>query len=178
MTDSGVKKCLDPSRYDLKWTHSSVTLASFSPLGVCIPSPREKTWNPPESVRIGDLYIHKWVESTKWLHHITSRTEIAMVVIHEHNLWTNLLDLIDRCSLDGWTSPNRHEYRSLDAPMRSMNNTSTSESIGCLKSKRKRRHIKIFEKFWTNYMKTGIKSELCSVFCKKQKIMREYWYEF
>lgn len=84
ITFSGAKKCFEPSRYERKWTHSSVTFARGSCELLCkgavetvcrdwgffpetksplspftkgvfesIPSPREKTWNPPESVRIG-----------------------------------------------------------------------------------------------------------------------------
>jgi hypothetical protein len=60
MTDSGVKKCRDPSRYERKWTPSSVTRASFSHESFCIPSPRENTWNPPESVRIGRSASMNW----------------------------------------------------------------------------------------------------------------------
>ena len=52
ITDSGVKKCLLPSKCDLNWTPSS---------DIVLKSPKLKTWNPPLSVKIGlSQFINLW----------------------------------------------------------------------------------------------------------------------
>ena len=61
MTDSGVKKCFDPSRCERNCTHSSVIFTRdfsglfgfFERFFFSIWAPRENTWNPPLSVSIG-----------------------------------------------------------------------------------------------------------------------------
>jgi hypothetical protein len=66
---SGVKRCIDPSRWDLNVTPSSSTVASRSlPSAMtssgCTecesidrvfwnPAPSDRTWKPPESVNVG-----------------------------------------------------------------------------------------------------------------------------
>ena len=105
----------------------------------------ESKWEYLESTRISEnreIYIHESMESTEWLDHFTTRTEITMIVVHEHDLRTNFLDLVDRSSLHGWASSHRHEYRSLYDSMRSLNRSCTSESIGGIKGKWKWRSHK------------------------------------
>lgn len=90
-----------------------------------------------------NIYIHKLMKPTEWSYHITSWSKIAMVIIHEHDLWSNFFYLIDRCSLHSTSSTDRHKYRSLDNSMRSRNRTSTSKSVSGIERKK---HKKIVSK--------------------------------
>lgn len=105
------------------------------------------------------------MQSAKWLYDITSRAEIWVIVVHEHDLGADISYLIDGRSLHSWPCPDRHKYRSLDLTMRSHDRTSTSSSVSRIESKGKRCMHKIFG----DYRKKVEKSE----FFAKNRILWE-----
>lgn len=78
--------------------------------------------------------IHKFMKSSERFNHITSRTQIAMIVIHKHNLWTDFLDLIDRDSFHSRAGSYWHKNRGFYFSMRCGKFSCTSESISFFKS--------------------------------------------
>lgn len=92
----------------------------------------ESEWEYLESSRVSKyrkVYIHELMQSTEWLNHFSSRTEITVVVVHEHDLSPDVTYLVSCESLERTASPNRHEYRSMDISVRRMNHSCTSVAI-------------------------------------------------
>lgn len=92
-----------------------------------------------------NINIHKFVQTTKMLNHITPRAQITMIIIHEHNLRTNRFDLINRGSLDSTSRPYRHKNRRLNHAMWRNDSPSARRAISRIQLKRKFfKHIHYF----------------------------------
>lgn len=63
-----------------------------------------------------------------------------MVVVHEHDLGSDLAYLVYRRSLHSRASSHRHEYGGLYYSMRRRDGTSSSETIGRIEGEGKRIH--------------------------------------
>ena len=69
----------------------------------------EKTWNPPESVRIGAFPAHERMQSTELGDQLLAGPEMEVVRVPEHDLGAERAQLLGVHRLHRCLRPDRHE---------------------------------------------------------------------
>jgi hypothetical protein len=112
MTISGVKNRREPSMCD--W--------NSTPCSSMVRSPRsEKTWNPPESVRIGPSHcMNRWSPPIRARPRRRAGGEVVGVA--EDHRRAHLHQIVGIERLNRREGPDRHERRCLDEPVRGRKN--------------------------------------------------------
>ncbi len=106
---SGDRKQRSPLTGDWNSTPCSLIVRSL---------PRLKTWNPPESVRIGPVPAHEAVQAPVRLDHVDPGPQPKVEGIRQDDLRTDLLELGRAHRLDRPVRPDRHERGCLDGAVR------------------------------------------------------------
>ena len=83
-----------------------------------IVSRSEKTWKPPESVRIGPSQPMKRCRPPSSSIEVLAGPEVQVVRVREHDRGAELAQLVGIEALDGRLRPHRHERRRRDVAVR------------------------------------------------------------
>ena len=121
IASSGVNRCCEPSYTDRKSTpESSIVAVSRS----------EKTWYPPESVRIGAVPSHEPVQAAEPVDPLRTRPEVEVVGVPEHDLGPQVAQLSGHHGLHRGLRADGHEDGRLDRAVGRLEHPSAGGAVG------------------------------------------------
>ena len=92
----------------------------------------EKTWKPPESVRIGSVPRHEAVQPAELADQLVARAEVQVVGVAEQDLRAEVAHLVRMQRLHRPLRPDRHEDRRPDLTVRRAQHPGAGRAVGRL----------------------------------------------